>query len=114
MSEMEGAIRRRVDDAGERWGSTGAVAVVDAMEQYNVEEFRLNRPLLLTKQQAATALAMTYRQISRLMASGELTPVRIGRLVRFTPAELESFVERHSGPPIEAPEWPDRREPLTR
>jgi excisionase family DNA binding protein len=64
-------------------------------------------PLLLSKAAAAESLNVSVRQLTRFVASGQLTPIRLGpRLVRFTPAELEAFVARHasSGRP---PAWPE-------
>ncbi len=53
--------------------------------------------LLLDKVAAAQTLNMSVRQLTRFVASGELTPIRLGpRLIRFTPAELEAFVTRRS------------------
>lgn len=49
-------------------------------------------PLLLTVPDAAKMLAIGKTALYQLIWSGELTPVRIGRSVRFTPAELERFV----------------------
>jgi excisionase family DNA binding protein len=65
------------------------------------------QPLLLTKAEAARTLAVNVRQITRWIASGELCPVRLGRLVRFTQAELEAFVERHNAPRPQI-DWPTR------
>lgn len=56
-------------------------------------------PLLLTVHQAARMLAISRSAVYRLTWSGELTPVHIGRSVRFTVAELERFTaERVVGP----------------
>lgn len=49
-------------------------------------------PLLLTVPEAARMLAIGRSALYQLIWNGELTPVRIGRSVRFTPAELERFV----------------------
>jgi excisionase family DNA binding protein len=64
---------------------------------------------LLTKDEAARMLTVSVRQISRWLADGSLTPVRLGpRLVRFSPHELEAFVERRSAPPDAPSAWPLR------
>ena len=49
-------------------------------------------PLLLTVPQAAHMLAISRSAMYQLVWNGEVTPVRIGRSVRFTVAELERFV----------------------
>ena len=65
------------------------------------------KSLLLSKAAAARTLNVSVRQLTRFVASGLLTPVRLGpRLIRFTPAELEAFVARHAGS-SQSPQWPD-------
>jgi excisionase family DNA binding protein len=49
-------------------------------------------PLLLTVPQAAHMLAISRSAMYQLVWNGEVTPVHIGRSVRFTVAELERFV----------------------
>jgi excisionase family DNA binding protein len=51
-------------------------------------------PLLLTIPQAAEMLAIGRSAVYQLIWNGEITPVRIGRCVRFTVSELERFIER--------------------
>ena len=55
------------------------------------------RPLLVTVSQAAELLSVGRTTIYELMWRGELTPVRIGRSVRFAVEQLEQFVGRHIG-----------------
>ncbi|MEO1498757.1 MAG: excisionase family DNA-binding protein [Planctomycetota bacterium] len=50
------------------------------------------QPVLLDRRQAAHRLACSVRYIDQLAAEGRLKPVRMGRLVRFTPTELDRFV----------------------
>jgi len=65
-------------------------------------------PLLLTKEDAARRLSISVRQVSRFIADGSLTPVRLGpRLVRFTADDLLTFVARRSRE-AEPPAWPGR------
>jgi excisionase family DNA binding protein len=45
--------------------------------------------------QAAEYLGVSQRTIWGLRAKGELSTVRIGRLVFFPKAELDDFIERH-------------------
>lgn len=57
-------------------------------------------PLLVTVSEAARLLALGRTSIYQLMWADELRPVRIGKSVRFTIAELERFVaERELDPP---------------
>ena len=48
---------------------------------------------LMTRSEAAEALALSVRMIDELVKSGDLPTVRIGRSVRFRPCALEFFVE---------------------
>ena len=47
---------------------------------------------LLTVSQVAEALQTSTRTIQRFVSSGDLSAVRIGRLVRIRPAALEAFL----------------------
>jgi len=49
-------------------------------------------PRLFTVVQAAELLGVGRTTVYQLVWSGRLTPVHIGRLVRFTREELESFI----------------------
>jgi excisionase family DNA binding protein len=44
---------------------------------------------------AADYLAVSRRQIYLLVERGELPAVRVGSRVRFIPAELRAYLERH-------------------
>ncbi|MGE4104960.1 MAG: helix-turn-helix domain-containing protein [Pirellulales bacterium] len=50
---------------------------------------------LLTVRDAAKALNLCERKIWSLVAGGELPTVRIGRAVRFDPADLRQWIEAH-------------------
>jgi excisionase family DNA binding protein len=54
-------------------------------------------PFLLTPQQAAATLAIGRRKLWSLTASGEIMCVRIGRLVRYRPGDLQEFVDSLAG-----------------
>lgn len=45
-----------------------------------------------TKAEAAEALGVSVRQITRLVRRGDLHPARIGRLVRFSSRELDTYL----------------------
>jgi excisionase family DNA binding protein len=49
---------------------------------------------LLTVPEAADRLRLSARMVERLIASGEISPLRIGRSVRLTDVEVEEFIER--------------------
>lgn len=50
--------------------------------------------VLVTVEQAATALAMCRYTVNKLIASGELPSIKIGRMRRVPTASLEEFVRR--------------------
>lgn len=52
---------------------------------------------LLTVLEVAAALRMGKRSVWRLISSGELPTVRIGRCVRVSADALRAFVERRAG-----------------
>ena len=52
----------------------------------------LVRPLLVTVPQAMTMLCVSRTTMYELMWRGALTPIRIGRSVRFSIEHLEQFV----------------------
>jgi hypothetical protein len=65
-------------------------------------------PALLTENEAAEALRLCPRTLRKARQEGRLTYVLIGRAVRYTMRDLESFIEasRQDGP--------CRREPTRR
>jgi excisionase family DNA binding protein len=50
-------------------------------------------PELLTPEEVAERLKLKTRTVLRLVREGKLSAVRIGRLYRFRPADLRSFIE---------------------
>lgn len=48
---------------------------------------------LLKREEVAELLNVSLRHVDTLVSTGELSPVRIGRAVRFRPEEVESFIE---------------------
>ena len=57
--------------------------------------------LLLTPQQAAEALAISARKLWAMTNTGDIPCVRLGRSVRYDPADLRAFIDRQktgSGP----------------
>jgi excisionase family DNA binding protein len=59
--------------------------------------------LLFTVTEAAARLGVGRTTMYGLIAAGAITPVHIGRLTRFTPEELEGFVDRLASGGIEVP-----------
>jgi excisionase family DNA binding protein len=57
-------------------------------------------PHLLTTRDVAKQLRAGKRTVERLAANGEIPCVRIGRLVRFTPADLAAFIDSRRRPVI--------------
>ena len=57
-------------------------------------------PLLLTITQASEVLNIGRSTIYELIWAGHLTPVRLGRSVRFRRADLEHFVETVASDPM--------------
>ena len=51
------------------------------------------RPLLVTVRHAAEILSLSRSSIHVLIDAGKLTPIRIGRSVRFSVEHLEGFVD---------------------
>ena len=49
---------------------------------------------LFTAEEAAAALSVSETLVRQLTLTGELPCRRIGRLVRYTPADIEAFVTR--------------------
>lgn len=54
----------------------------------------MRQPLLLTAEQAATALAICRTKVYELLRSGELESVQIGASRRIPTAALEDYVQR--------------------
>lgn len=48
---------------------------------------------LLKREEVAELLNVSLRHVDTLVSTGELSPVRIGRAVRFRPEEIDSFIE---------------------
>src|SRR5262249_14596695 len=53
--------------------------------------------LLLTALEAAQALAVSPRPLWQLTRNGEIPVVRLGRCVRYDPADLKRFIESRKG-----------------
>lgn len=61
-------------------------------------------PMLMTVADAGRALAVDTRTVRRMLARGDLAPVRIGRAVRVSVADLAAYVARQTGRADTGPE----------
>jgi excisionase family DNA binding protein len=57
------------------------------------DQLSFGEPLLLTAEQAARRLGLTAHWVYEAARRGELPCVRIGRKVRFIPADLDAYVQ---------------------
>ncbi|GAA5477271.1 helix-turn-helix domain-containing protein [Haloferula helveola] len=55
------------------------------------------QPPLLTRNEAAEALAISLRLFDSLVAKGEIPVIRIGKSVRIRPSTIEYFIEAREG-----------------
>lgn len=84
-----------VSEASLRWHLRSAV---DAYQRQRVrdklppvpglDDFAEYGPRLLDPARAARKLGISERSLRRRVAAGDIEPVRVGRLVRFTPEQL--------------------------
>ena len=54
----------------------------------------MSEQLLLTAAEAAKSLAISERMLRYLTADGDIQCVRIGRAVRYDPADLRAWIDR--------------------
>jgi excisionase family DNA binding protein len=52
---------------------------------------------LLTYQQIAQMFSVTTRTVKRWRAEGRLKPIRLGRVVRFRPSDVDAMIKRSGG-----------------
>ena len=69
--------------------STGPASEVVAVAEPEL------RPMLVPAAEAARLLSVGRTTLYEVVKRGELTPIHIGRCVRFSVAELAEFVDRH-------------------
>jgi excisionase family DNA binding protein len=60
----------------------------------------LARPLLLTRRQAAQTLAIGERTLWELTRSGAIPCLRIGRAVRYSPLDLQAWIDAQKHPAL--------------
>jgi excisionase family DNA binding protein len=66
-------------------------AVEEALSEHRQKEAAPSP--LLKREEVAEILNISLRHLDTLVATGELTPVRIGRSVRFRPEAIRTFIE---------------------
>lgn len=76
------AIRKQIEEIREEIGQTRSLREKDRDDQ------------LLTYADVAERLQVSERHVQTLAHSGELTPIRLGRAVRFDPDAVDAFVRR--------------------
>ena len=62
-----------------------------------MKDCELGMERLLDAKEAAALLNISGRKFWELTNTGEIPTVRIGRAVRFDPADLKAFTDRHKG-----------------
>ena len=77
-----------------RAGETQATAAKIAANPVNprLAPADILRPAVLTISEAARLMRISVRTVRRLVATGELSAVRIGRCIRFRRADVERFL----------------------
>lgn len=64
----------------------------------------MTTPALLTEPQAAEALQLCAKTLRKARQQGRLSFIRIGRTIRYSPQDLQEFIERaRECPSINAP-----------
>jgi excisionase family DNA binding protein len=67
---------------------------------------------LMTTREVADLLGLSCRTVERRVADGRLTPLRIGRTVRFDPSEVSRFIAACAPPSRRRPQLVPRGRPL--
>lgn len=52
----------------------------------------MNTEQLLSKKQVAARLGVSTRTVDRIVTTGDLTPIRVRRQIRFTEADLDAYI----------------------
>ena len=56
---------------------------------------------LLSARDVAELLNVSPRMVQKIAQQGDLTPVRIGDLLRFRPVDVEDYIHQRRQPPAE-------------
>ena len=96
------------DEAHENGASISRVEKIDADDDAAAQFYdKVPKQFLYTKQQAATALAMSTGRLNDLIRAGKITAVQDGGRVKFTSADLQAYVDSlpsSGGSPTAEPE----------
>lgn len=65
----------------------------------------VNSPLLVTYEEAGRMLSLTTRTLRRMVASRDIPFLRVGRQIRFDPADLRKWIEAKKHPTRRARTW---------
>jgi excisionase family DNA binding protein len=96
------------DEAHENRASISRVEKIDADDDAAAQFYdKVPKQFLYTKQQAATALAMSMDRLNDLIRARKITAVQDGGSVKFTSADLQAYVDSlpsSGGSPAAEPE----------
>ena len=96
------------DEAHENRASISRVEKIDAEDDAAAQFYdEVPKQFLYTKQQAATALAMSTGRLNDLIRARKITAVQDGGRVKFTSADLQAYVDSlpsSGGSPAAEPE----------
>jgi excisionase family DNA binding protein len=96
------------DEAHENRASISRVEKIDAEDDAAAQFYdKVPKQFLYTKQQAATALAMSTGRLNDLIRARKITAVQDGGRVKFTSADLQAYVDSlpsSGGSPAAEPE----------
>ena len=82
------------DEAHENRASISRVEKIQADNDAAAQFYdKVPKQFLYTKQQAATALAMSTGRLNDLIRAGKITAVQDGGRVKFTSADLQAYVD---------------------
>ena len=82
------------DEANENRASISRVEKIDAEDDAAAQFYdKVPKQFLYTKQQAATALAMSTGRLNDLIRARKITTVQDGGRVKFTSADLQAYVD---------------------
>lgn len=73
------------------------------MEAMNTTTTTTDRPMLLRPKDAAKMLALSERTLFALTRAGLLPCVRVGKSVRYDPADLAEWVQKAKAAPLPGP-----------
>lgn len=76
------------DEVSEMSAAIGAVVAEKLLRQFQVIP-------MLTLDQTAEALGVSHEKVRQLVDSGELPHIRLNKLYRIRPADVNAYLEKH-------------------